>query len=282
MKILYNTYKTFKDKPSNRQRAAESNTPRKKKSLGQHFLRKQSVVDNMIEKVSISNNVSVMEIGCGDGFLTRAILDQTPCKQLWCYEIDPEWAEFVGKSVTDPRLSIKLQNILTADLSELQPQTPWVILANLPYQITFPILFLIKNNKHLFQEGVVMVQEEVAHKILGKSGRGYNQTSLLLQHHFDWEFMEKIEPGAFTPPPKVFSRLIYFKPKMETIAIPEEEKFWDFMKICFRSPRQTLRNNIRTTHYDLASIPEEILKLRAQQMNFDQLLTLWKQLISAE
>lgn len=280
MKILYNIHKRLKDKPSNRQKAASTGMPRRKKSLGQNFLRKQSVVDNMIEKVSITPQVSVLEIGCGDGFLTRAILEQTTCKQLWSYEIDPEWAEVVSTTVTDPRLSVKLENILTADFAPLQEHKPWVILANLPYQITFPILFLIKNNKELFQEGVVMVQEEVAQKIVGKSGRGYNQTSLFLQHHFDWQLMEKIEPSAFVPAPKVFSRLLYFKPKTDLVQIPEEEKFWAFLKLCFRSPRQTLRNNIRTTHYSLTSIPEEILTLRAQQMTFDQFLALWKELVS--
>ena len=280
MKILYNTHKKFKDKPSKRQLAATSRMPRKKKSIGQNFLRKQSVVDHMIEKVSITPQVSVLEIGCGDGFLTRSILEQTACKQLWSYEIDPEWAEVVSKSVTDPRLTVKLENILTADFAPLQEHKPWVILANLPYQITFPILFLIKNNKDLFQEGVVMVQEEVAQKITGKSGRGYNQTSLFLQHHFDWQLMEKIEPSAFTPAPKVFSRLLYFKPKTELELIPQEEKFWAFLKLCFKSPRQTLRNNIRTTHYTLTSIPEDILMLRAQQMSFEQFLALWKTLIN--
>ena len=62
--------------------------PRKKKMFGQHFLRKSSVVDHMIDKVLIESGKStVMEIGCGDGFLTSAILNQTACKKLICFEI---------------------------------------------------------------------------------------------------------------------------------------------------------------------------------------------------
>ena len=250
--------------------------PRKKKAFGQHFLRKQSVVDHMIEKVEITPETSILEIGCGDGFLTESILGTTDCKHLLVYEIDREWAEFVRKKVEDKRLEIKTENVLDVDLGQLEEQKPWVLLANIPYQITFPILFLIHKNKSLFEEGVLMVQEEVAKKIVAKRGKPYSATSIFLQHHFDFELMEKVEPGAFSPPPKVFSRLLYFKPKYDQPQILDEENFWTFLKLCFRFPRQTLKNNLKSTHYDYAKISEEILKLRAQQLSFDDFLNLWE------
>ena len=122
-----------------------------------------------------------------------------------------------------------------------------------------------------------MVQEEVAQKVVGTQGRGYNPTSLFLQYHFDWELLEKIEPAAFEPPPKIHSRLLYFKPKFDLIPIPNEETFWAFLKLCFRTPRQTLRNNLKTTHYQkqFDQIPAETLALRAQQISFDEFLKLW-------
>ncbi len=257
--------------------------PYKKKSLGQHFLRKQSTVDNMIAAVTVTPETSILEIGCGDGFLTRSILAQTPCKKLQCFEIDPEWADIVRSGVTDPRLTITLQNILEVNFEALSDQMPWVLLANVPYQITFPIMFLIQKNKHLFTEGVVMIQEEVAQKIVAASGRAYNTTSVFLQHHFDFKLLEKIEPGAFTPPPKVHSRLLYFKPKEQLIEIEQEEAFWKFVKFCFNSPRQTVRNNLKSTHYrEHAGIPEATLALRAQQMTFSDFLDLWRCLLSNE
>lgn len=253
--------------------------PRKKKVFGQHFLRKQSVVENMIRRVKITPEVRVMEIGCGDGFLTKAILGQTRCKELIVYEIDPEWANFVKNKITDERLTINLINILDVNLKELEPYKPWVLLANLPYQITFPIFYLIQRNKHLFNEGVVMVQEEVAQKIIAKSGKGYNASSIFLQHNFDFELMEKVGPECFNPPPKINSRLIYFKPKEVNIKIKNKEQFWKFLKLCFLSPRKTLANNLKQTHYNLNMIPEKILKLRAQQMSFDDFITVWNSLL---
>ena len=249
--------------------------PAKKKQFGQHFLRKQSVVDNMIEKVKITPKTTIMEIGCGDGFLTRSILLQTNCKKLIVFEIDEQWANVVKNEIKDPRLNINIENILDVDLQTLQKETPLVLLANLPYQITFPIMFLLQKNKELFSEGVVMIQEEVAQKIVAKRGRPYSAASLFLQYHFKFELMEKVGPENFAPPPKVNSRLLYFKPKLNVPKIKNEEEFWKFLKLCFKFPRRTLQNNLKTTHYDLNETAPEILKLRAQQVSFEQFLDLW-------
>lgn len=250
--------------------------PRKKKLLGQHFLRKQSVVDHMIEKVQITPKTSILEIGCGDGFLTRSILEQTKCKHLLVYEIDPEWVGFVRKNIEDDRLNVKLQNVLDVDLQTLVPEKPWVLLANLPYQVTFPILFLLQQNKDVFQEGVVMVQEEVAQKLVATRGKPYSASTLFLQHHCKFELMEKVEPEAFVPPPKVFSRLVYFKPKREVLEVGNEEEFWKFVKMCFKHPRQTLKNNLKSTDYDFEKLFEDQLRMRAQQMSFKDFIKMWK------
>ena len=75
-----------------------------KKKFGQHFLRDERVVEHMIEAVEITKKTSVFEIGCGDGFLTRAIL-RSPVERLWVFEIDPEWATYVQSTLKDTRLS---------------------------------------------------------------------------------------------------------------------------------------------------------------------------------
>ncbi len=245
-----------------------------KKRYGQHFLRDQRVVEHMLEHVELTSQSSVLEIGCGDGFLTQEIVKH-PFTRYWIFEIDPQWAGFVRNSIKDKRLTIFEENFLDLDFSRLAPHKPWTVLANLPYQITFPILHLFQKNRELFAEGVVMVQEEVAQKIVKTGGRGYGLPSLFFQYYFDWKLLQKIPPSAFLPPPKVYSRLIYFKPKKKLVPIPQEEEFWKFIKLCFSQPRRTLRNNLATTHYDLFKIPDGILKLRAQQMTMVDLLKIW-------
>jgi len=246
-----------------------------KKKYGQHFLRDENIVRDIVENVEISNDTSIFEIGCGDGVLTRHIL-QTNAARLWVFEIDPEWANYVKKELgDDSRLTIFVENILDVDFSRFKPFKPWTLLANLPYQITFPILHLLQKNRHLLKEGVVMVQEEVAQKIVKKSGRGYGFPSLFFQHYFDWKLLNKISPQAFFPPPKVNSRLLYFKPKETVTPMPDEKNFWKFIKLCFKQPRRTLRNNLIQTHYSLDKISEDTLRLRSQQMSMDDFLQLW-------
>lgn len=266
-------------RPKNKDHSYKSE-PRKKKEFGQHFLRKHSTVDNMISAVAVTPETTVLEIGCGDGFLTHAILEQTRCKKLICYEIDPEWIEVVQKKISDPRLEIRHKNFLEITEEEFKAEAPWVVLANVPYQITFPIFFTFVQHKQFINEGVVMIQEEVAQKIVATQGRGYNPTSLLLQHHFEVSLMEKIEPAAFEPAPKVYSRLLYFKPKAAVKPIPHEEDFWKFAKLCFSSPRRTLSNNLKQAHYPLTKLESTILQLRAQQLSFDMLLDIWQRLQS--
>lgn len=246
-----------------------------KKQFGQHFLRQQSVVDHMLEKVTITPETSIFEIGCGDGFLTRTIL-QTNCARLWIFEIDPDWANYVMHIYPDKRLTMYCENILDVDWSRFEPYKPWTLLANLPYQVTFPILHTLQKNKHLLHEGVVMVQEEVAQKIVQKNGRGYGFVSVFFQYYFEWQLMEKIRPSAFYPPPKVDSRLLYFKPRTHEHELSADDPFWKFVKACFRQPRRTLKNNLQQSHYILDGISEEILAKRGQQMSFDDLFNLWQ------
>lgn len=247
-----------------------------KKQFGQHFLRDQSVVDHMLAQVNLES-AAVFEIGCGDGFLTRSIL-KNPIKLLWVFEIDHDWAQYVATTYKDERMVMFEENILDVDFSRFEPNKPWILLANLPYQITFPLLYKLVKNRDVLREGVVMVQEEVAQKIVKTTGRGYGFHALHLQHYFQWKLLQKISPTAFYPPPKVFSRLLYFKPLTNIEAIPDEEQFWVFVKRSFLQPRRNLKNNLKSYQYDLSLLSEETLNLRAEQLSKKDFLDIWDML----
>lgn len=249
-----------------------------KKSYGQHFLREQVYIDHMIDAVELTSESSVLEIGCGDGFLTKSLL-KTLLGRLWIFEIDVQWASYVQKTYPDKRMTVFVENILDVDFSRFDPYKPWVLLANLPYQITFPILYRLVEHRRLLKEGVIMVQEEVAQKILKTSGRGYGFVSLFFQHYFRWRALDKVPPTAFLPPPAVYSRLLYFSCIQDPTIIPQESEFWIFIKRSFSQPRRILRNNLQSFHYDLSKIPDHILLSRAQQLSMDDFLSLWKKLI---
>jgi len=246
-----------------------------KKYHGQNFLRNSGVVSRIVDRVSMTPQTSVFEIGSGDGFLTKEILTR-PCARLWVFEIDPEWADYVEDNIIDSRLKVHLENILDIDFSIFEEHQPWTLLANLPYHVTFPILHMLQRNRHLLKEGVVMMQEEVAQKILKTSGRGYGYPSLFFNRYFEWQLMEKVPPTSFFPPPKVNSRLLYFKPRQNISEIPNEKGFWKFIKMAFKQPRRTFRNNLTQSHIDPSNFSEEILSLRAQQMKMEDFLKFWE------
>jgi 16S rRNA (adenine1518-N6/adenine1519-N6)-dimethyltransferase len=243
------------------------------KKYGQHFLRDQQVVDEIIAAAHIKEHSSVFEVGCGEGFLTKAILAQA-IDRLWVCEIDQQWASFVTKHIADSRLTIFNEDILSFDFSTLTPHAPWIFVGNLPYNITWPILHKVQQHRELFTNGVIMVQEEVAQKIVQTQGRGYGYSSLFFQHHFDWQPLSRVEPSSFYPQPKIYSRLLHFTPRVAE-PIEHEEKFWNFIKICFKQPRRTLKNNLMQGDYPMHLVPESIAQLRAQQMSKQQLLEVW-------
>ena len=247
---------------------------RLKKHHGQNFLHDHSVVRDMLGAVNLKNR-SVFEIGCGAGFLTKQIL-ANDITRLWVFEIDPEWADKVATEFACPKLTVNTSNILDIDFEIFKEHSPWLLLSNLPYHVTFPILRKMQKNRDTVTEGVIMVQEEVAQKIVKDSGRGYGYISLFYQYYYEWKLLTKVPPTAFYPAPKVFSRLMHFKVRPDVAPIIDEDEFWKFIKLCFIQPRRTLRNNLSQTHLDISRLSEDTLKLRAQQMNFSELFELWQ------
>ncbi len=246
-----------------------------KKKYGQYFLQDRKVIFDMISNVEIKNK-SVFEIGCGDGFLTRDIISQD-IKQLVVFEIDEDWAEKVRLDYPSDKLKMVCDDFLETDLSLFKNDGPWVLLANLPYHITIPILRRLHENKDYISEGVIMVQEEVAQKIVKKRASGYGYISLFYQYYFDWKLLTKIPPTSFIPEPKIFSRLMHFQTKLNVKPIFKEEGFWKFIGLCFKQPRRTLKNNLQSTTI-IDHIPEEMKMLRAQQLSIDQLLEIWNRI----
>lgn len=244
-----------------------------KKQFGQHFLRSEAVRQHMVDRVTMDGS-SIFEIGCGDGFLTEYFL-KFPLARLWVFEIDQDWADALQARLTDKRMVMHHENFLDVDFSTFAPHKPWTLLASLPYNVTFPILHKLQQNRDVIKEGVIIIQEEVAQKIVKQSGRGYGYPSLFFQHYFTWELMDKIPGSAFHPAPKVTSRMLHFAVRTDMPTIPDEENFWKFIRFCFQQPRRTLSNNLATTHYDKSKVSPTMLALRAQQLSMKDLLQLW-------
>lgn len=254
---------------------------RVKKEHGQNFLRDERVLHEITQAVKLENS-NVLEIGCGDGALTAALL-LNKINKLVVYEIDPEWAAYVKNILVDDRLTILQENFLDADLEKSLIDNnfvdkKWVVAANLPYHVTFPILRKFVSINYKFSEGVIMVQEEVAQRIVANTGRSYGYISIYFQYFFDWKLLSKVSPNSFYPAPKVFSRLIHFRPRIDQPEIINFDEFWLFIKAAFSQPRRMLRNCLASYHYDLTKIDEKFLAMRAQQLKPTELLAIWHKL----
>lgn len=258
---------------------AQTNGVRLKKKYGQHFLRDYNILASIISHAALNEQDAVLEIGCGDGFLTKALID-CPLKKLWSFEIDSEWAEKIKQEISDDRFTLFEQDFLTVDMQQFTTDAPWVLVANVPYNITFPILELIRIHAQLFERGVIMIQEEVAQKLAKKanSGKDYGFVSLFYQYYFDWKLLDKVLPQSFIPAPKVVSRVLAFTVKKDRPTIYKEAAFWNFIKVCFKQPRRTLRNNLAQLPNALHAFDEQTLAKRAQQLSMQELLVLWEKI----
>ncbi len=256
-------------KPTVNSSAFKISPRRAKKRLGQHFLRDLGVVAKIVELAAPSADETVLEIGPGEGVLTEALLARAgrviaveTDKDLW-QPLNERFAsrpELSTSPVTGPESKsasgtgngaaaaagfyLEKGDFLKVDLEkfflkELQITAPVAVVANIPYQITTPILFRLIKYRHLFSRAILMMQEEVAARILAApGGRDYGRLTVGIGIHCDINPGFKVAPGSFSPPPKVRSRVLRF----EFLAQPRykvaDQALFDRLLLKFFSQRR--------------------------------------------
>jgi 16S rRNA (adenine1518-N6/adenine1519-N6)-dimethyltransferase len=240
--------------------------PRK---LGQHFLVRDSVLSRIAEVACADYTPQVIEIGPGRGALTRHLLERTD--QLHAIEVDLALAEHLERKFKDiPGFHLHRADVLEMDLSQWGPA---VIVGNLPYYITSPIVGRFLRLDLRFSRGVFMIQEEVAERLRANPGsKDYGFLTVETQLVCDVEIVMRVAPGAFSPPPKVRSavvRLTKQRSMDERMA-----RIVRFAGWCFGQKRKTLRNNLKGRYpLDIIdSLPEA--GLRAEQLSIEQFVDL--------
>lgn len=208
----------------------------KLKSLGQHFLRDQKVVQTIVEAACEAQGV--LEIGAGDGALTSELAAR---RKLVAVEIDRGRALELQARLPDAKIlhADALAMDLASELSSL-PQ-PRAIVSNMPYNITGPLLERVTGVRESIAFAVLMMQREVATRILADAGdRNRGAMSVSIQHDFEVEKMLDVPPGAFSPPPKVHSVVLRFRPRAGT----RDDSFTRCVRAGFQQPRKCLANNL--------------------------------------
>ena len=207
------------------------------KSKGQHLLKNPMILSEIINKSGIKSTDTVLEIGPGTGNLTMLLLDAA--KKVIAIELDPRMVAQLTKRVGISQYQNKLQ-LIQGDV--LKQKLPFfdLCVANIPYQISSPIVFKLLSHRPLFRAAVLLIQREVAMRLIAKPGTEfYCRLSVNVQLLSKVEHIMKVSKKNFVPPPKVESSVVRIEPVHPLPQINFIE--WDGMlRICFSRKNKTL------------------------------------------
>ena len=230
-----------------------------KKGLGQHFLIDPNILNKVILTAQVRKEDTVLEIGPGLGGMTLELARQA--KRVIAIEIDPRLVEILKKKM-DGILNTELVkgDILKMDFNRFynQERHPIKVVANLPYQISAPLLFRFIESKPLFSSFTLMLQKEVAERMVASPGRKeYGPLSIFVQLLLNLSIRFIIKPSAFYPPPKVDSAVVHMEWKDQPLLdIRNEPWFKKVVKASFAYRRKTLMNALKHSDLPLPENPE--------------------------
>jgi 16S rRNA (adenine1518-N6/adenine1519-N6)-dimethyltransferase len=223
--------------------------------LGQHFLGDAGWRRRILETLPRHPGETWVEIGAGHGEMTELLAGDA--RRVIAIETDAQLAERLRERVNAepadwPDVEVVSADILHADLGQLTGGR-FRVYGNLPYYITSPILHQLFRWADQIASIHIVIQLEVAARIAARPGRReYGYLSAACQFYAKPEIVMRIPPGAFRPPPRVTSALVRMTLPGERagLGITDEQRFLEFVQLCFGQKRKTLRNNLRAVASD--------------------------------
>jgi 16S rRNA (adenine1518-N6/adenine1519-N6)-dimethyltransferase len=242
-----------------------------KKHLGQHFLTDPSIAGRIVDSLRHGPGDTVLEIGPGTGVLTGLLLEKDI--RFLPVEIDQESVVHLKQKWPELATRIVEGDFLKMDL-EAYVDGPFHIIGNFPYNISSQIFFRILKFRQQVPSVVCMVQEEVASRIVSPPGsRTYGILSVLLQAYFDAEFLFRVKPGSFFPPPKVTSAVIRLSRNQNASLPCDENLFFKVVKTTFNQRRKMIRNSIKSILLNLND-EMDLLSRRPEQLGVPDFIEL--------
>jgi 16S rRNA (adenine1518-N6/adenine1519-N6)-dimethyltransferase len=221
---------------------------RARKRFGQHFLHDPAVLDRIAHAIAPRADEALVEIGPGRGALTRALLD-SEARSLDAIEIDRDLVPQLQTEFADePRFTIHEADALAFDFTALARERGAErlrIVGNLPYNISTPLLFHLLKHIDAIDDMHVMLQREVVNRIAAAPGNGdYGRLTVMLAPWLEAESLFDVGPGAFQPPPKVWSAVVRLTARREP-AFAVSPRFAAVVASAFSHRRKTLRNALK-------------------------------------
>lgn len=239
---------------------------RLKKSLGQHFLMDENILRKEVAIASVRGK-TVLEIGAGDGRLTEKILEGKP-KRVIAIEKDSRFAEILRKRFAGE----KAVEIVNDDFLRYVPHSSIdIIIGNIPYYISAPIIFRLRELK--FKKAIVMVQQEFAEKMAAApNSQNYGRLSVTSQLFFKVKIIQRVPQHLFTPPPKVDSAIVELQ-KQKIMVNAHDERI---INLLFQHRNKTVRNALLSGKIERNRLEKlgKILERRVRTLTKEECLQL--------
>jgi len=231
---------------------AASRRPPRRKRFGQHFLHDPTIIDRIAATINPQPGEHLVEIGPGRGALTRRLLNKS---SLDAIEIDRDLAELLTREFAGhPEFSLHPADALEFNFTELARSRGGKlrVIGNLPYNISTPLLFHLLDHRAAIHDLHIMLQREVIARMAASAGDSdYGRLTVMLAPWVSIEHLFDVGPGAFTPPPRVWSAVARLTVRPEP-AFPVSERFGEVVAAAFAHRRKTIRNALR----DLVSLEQ--------------------------
>ena len=232
-----------------------------KKAFGQNFLTDTALLDEIVEKAGVTKDDVVLEIGCGAGALTTALAKKA--KKVVGYEIDLRLKPVLNEVLSEfNNVEIVFNDVMKVKLSEIENKLggEYIMVANLPYYITTPIIMRFLENSKNIKAMVIMVQEEVAYRLASKeSSSDYGAITVGINLRGNAEVILRVTRDKFTPPPNVDSAVVKIVMEKDKFTDVDYDAVRDIVRCAFSSRRKMLINNIMNVYKLSRSDAEQIL-----------------------
>ena len=231
------------------------------KKLGQNFLIKRGIVDEIVHAAELTPGEPVLEVGPGIGTLTQGLAQSGA--DVTAIELDRRLLDVLDTTLASyDNVRIVHGDVLKLDVPTIMNHKPFKVVANLPYYITTPIIMSLLESKLPIERLVVMVQKEVALRMVAKPGtKDYGALSVAVQYYTEPDIVLDVPPKSFLPAPAVTSSVIRCvlrdKPPVDVI---DEKLFFRVVKAGFAQRRKTFANTMKTTGLSKDRIEELLAK----------------------
>ena len=231
------------------------------KKLGQNFLIKRGIVDEIVHAAELTVGEPVLEVGPGIGTLTQGLAQSGA--DVTAIELDRRLLEVLDTTLASyDNVRIIHGDVLKLDVPTIMNHKPFKVVANLPYYITTPIIMSLLESKLPIERLVVMVQKEVALRMIAKPGtKDYGALSVAVQYYTEPDIVLDVPPKSFLPAPAVTSSVIRCvlrdKPPVDVI---DEKLFFRVVKAGFAQRRKIFSNTMKTTGLTRDRIEELLVK----------------------